>query len=65
MAGLSLSRLLRDFPDITLNKVEYLTNLGRAGKVGVRLIPTLVSDEKKLSGVHLSKKRIRQFLESL
>ncbi len=65
MAGLSLSRLLRDFPDITVKKVEYLANLGRSRKEGVHLIPALVSGDKKLSGIYLSKKRIRQFLESL
>ncbi len=65
MAGLSLSRLLRDFPNITVRKVEYLANLGRSRKEGVRLIPALVSGDKKLSGVYLSKKKIRQFLESL
>ncbi len=65
MAGLSLSRLIRDFPNITVRKVEYLANLGRSRKEGVRLIPALVSGDKKLSGVYLSKKKIRQFLESL
>ncbi len=65
MAGLSLARLLPDFPDITLNKVEYLANLGRSRKAGVHLIPALVSGDKKLSGIHLSKKKICQFLESL
>ena len=65
MAGLSLSRLLRDFPDITLKKVEYLANLGRSRKEGVHLIPALVSGDKTLSGIYLSKKKIHQFLESL
>lgn len=65
MAGLSLSRLLRDFPDITLKKVEYLANLGSSRKEGVRSIPTLVCGDKKVSGILLSKDRIRQFLESL
>ena len=65
MAGLSLSRVLRDFPDIALKKVEYLTNLGRSRKEGVKSIPTLVSGDKSLSGFYLSKKKIQQFLESL
>ena len=65
MAGLSLSRALKDFPDITVNKVELLTNLGRSYKEGVHLIPTLVSGQKRLSGILLIKKKIREFLESL
>ena len=65
MAGLSLSRLLSDFPDITVEKVEYLTNLGRSRKEGISLIPALVSGDKKLSGIFLSKNKIHQFLQSL
>ena len=65
MAGLSLSQILGDFPDIEVEKVEYLTNLGRSRKAGVNLIPTLVAGDKKLSSYYLTKKRIRRFLESL
>jgi hypothetical protein len=65
VAGLSLSRLLRDFPDIKVEKVDYLANLGRSRKEGIRSIPTLVSGEKRLGGFYLSKKKIHQFLESL
>jgi len=45
--------------------VEILTNLARAHEEGVHFIPTLVSGEKKLSGVYLTKKKIQKFLESL
>jgi hypothetical protein len=65
VTGLSLSRALRDFPDVVLEKVEYLANLGRAREAGVGGIPALVSGDKRLSGIILGKKRIHQFLESL
>ena len=65
MAGMSLSRLLREFPEITVNKVEYLTNIGRARKEGVLTIPTLVSGEERLGGFYLTKKSIRRFLEAV
>ena len=65
MAGLSLSQILDGFPDIKVEKVEYLTNLGRSRKDGVSSIPTLVAGDKKLSGYYLTKKRIHRFLESL
>ena len=65
MAGLSLSRLLHEFPDVTVKKVEYLANLGRSREEGVHSIPTFVSGEKKLGGFYLTKKKIHQFLESL
>ena len=65
MAAMSLSQLLRDFPDIAVEKVEYLANLGRSHKHGIRSIPTLVSGDKKLSGIYLTKKSIHRFLVSL
>jgi len=65
MASRSLSQLLDEFPHINLEKVEYLANLGRSRRDGVRAIPTLVSGERQLSGFYLTRNRIRQFLESL
>jgi glutaredoxin len=65
MAGRSLSQLLDEFPDVTVEKVEYLANLGRSRRDGVRAIPTLVSGERRLSGFYLGKGSIRRFLESL
>ena len=65
LAGLSLSSLLADFPDIEVEKVEYLANLVSSHKKGVRQIPTLMSGGKKLNGFYLTKKSIRRFLESL
>ena len=65
MAGLFLSSLLRDFPDIEVEKVEYLVNLVGAHKAGVRQIPTLISGGEKLAGFYLTKSSIRRFLQSL
>lgn len=65
LAGLFLSRLLPEFPDVIVEKVEYLKNMGAARRAGVQAIPTLVSGDKKLSGALLGKRRIRQFLESI
>ena len=60
-----MSQLLRDFPDVEITRVEFLTNQKRAGEDGVRSIPALVSGEKILTGFLLGKARIRTFLESL
>ena len=65
MAGRSLAKLLAEFPDVTLDEVEFLTNRERAKADGVRQIPTLVSGDRKLSGFYLTQNRIRRFLESL
>jgi hypothetical protein len=45
--------------------VEVLANFGSLREEGVHLIPALVSGDKKLSGMFLTKKQIRRFLESL
>ena len=65
MAGLSLKQLLPDFPDIEVNKVELITNLGNLRKEGIKMIPAMVSGDKKMSGLFLTKRHIRCFLESL
>lgn len=61
----SLKQLLPEFPGISLEKVELLTNRSSSRKEGVAMIPTLVAGEHRLTGFYLTKKRIRQFLESL
>jgi len=65
MAGMSLTQLRDDFPDVVVEKVEYLGNIGRARSEGVWTIPSLVSGERKLSGFYLTKKSIRRFLETV
>ncbi len=65
LAGLSLKQLLPEFPGVSVEKVELLTNLGRSRREGVSRIPTLVAGEQRLSAFYLTKKRIRRFLESL
>ena len=65
MANLSLSQLLPEFPDVSLEKVEFLTNRGAARDAGVRAIPTMVSGDRRIAGFYLTKGRIRRFLEAL
>jgi hypothetical protein len=65
MAGLSLGQLRDEFPDIEIEKLEILTNRVRAREDGVRQVPALVHGERRLSGLFLTKKKIRQFLESV
>ena len=60
-----LNQLLPEFPDVSIEKVEMLTNFGRARKDGVLQIPALVAGERRVSGFFLTKKRIREFLVSL
>ena len=65
MANMMLSGLLRDYPDVQLEKVEYLANMRQSRRQGVRGIPTLVHGDKQLGGFLLTKGSIRQFLDSL
>ena len=65
MAGRALARILDDFPDIKIDKVEFLSNRALAREAGVKTIPSLVYGENKLSGFVLTKGKIRSFLESL
>jgi predicted DsbA family dithiol-disulfide isomerase len=65
LSGRWLSQLLADFPDFRVEKIEFLTNQRQAKASGVRFIPTLIAGDKKLSGIVLTKGRIRRFLESL
>jgi glutaredoxin len=65
MAGRSLAKLLPEFPEVTIEVVEILTNGQRARTDGVRRIPTLLSGDRRLSGFYLTRARIRRFLESL
>jgi hypothetical protein len=65
LTSLALNSLLRDYPHISLERVEYLTNLSAARDAGVRSIPTLSSEGRTLSGFVLTKSKIRRFLDSL
>lgn len=65
LAGRALASVLKDFPDIDVKKVGFIADRAVARAAGVNTIPTLVYGDKKLSGVLLSKGKIRRFLEQL
>lgn len=65
MAGLSLKKLLPEFPDVEVEKVELLGGLSDFKEAGIKMIPVFVSSDKKLSGVWVTKKSLREFLEGL
>lgn len=65
LAKLWLASLRRDFPDVTVEKVEFLTHQAEAREAGVATIPTLVAGSRRLSGFLLTRGAIREFLESL
>jgi hypothetical protein len=65
VSGLALRRALASHPEIELEKVEFLTNRGRAAKEGVKTIPALVASGRTLTGIVLTRTRIERFFESL
>jgi len=65
LSGLALRRALRRHPDIEVTKVEFLTNMDRAKRAGVRSIPALVAEGRSLTGTVLTPTRIERFMKSL
>ena len=57
--------MMGDSPEYEIDRVEFLSNRASARAAGVKRIPALVYGEKKLTGVLLTKGRIREFLNSL
>ena len=65
LASVALKSLLGDYPHISVERVEYLTNLRAARDAGVRSIPTLRAEGSTLSGFLLTRSAIRRFLDAL
>jgi len=57
--------VLKDYPEIAVEKLEFFTHMAAAKAAGVRSFPTLVSGGQKLSGILLTEKNIRKFLEGI
>jgi hypothetical protein len=58
-----LTKLEQEFPKLRVEKVDILTNSGKALRQGVRIIPTLRAGDSKLSGIFLSSAKIREFVQ--
>lgn len=65
LASRALARALEDYPHIEIEKIEFLTNRPAAKSAGVRSFPALVSGEKILTGILLTEKNIREFLDQV
>ena len=65
MAKKALDELLSDFDNVELEEVEIFTNPLRALKDGVKFIPTLKSGGEQISGILLSRDKIKIFLNKV
>lgn len=60
-----LKELATEHPDVEIVEVDVLAHPIKAWCDGVRLIPTLKSNEKQLSGLLLTRGAIAAFLKSI
>ena len=63
MADRALSKILKDYPEINIEKIDIVTNPARAWKDGIRMIPALKSGNEILSGILLGEDEIRKFID--
>jgi len=57
-----LDQQAKEFPQLEIERIDILTSPVRALKAGVRIIPTLMAGDRKLSGFLLSAEQIRKFI---
>ncbi len=57
-----LLEIVGDDPDIQIEEVDILGSPQRCLQDGIRMVPALVIDKDKLSGIFLSKKVIQAFI---
>jgi hypothetical protein len=63
LTSLFLRSLLADYPGVRSERVELLTNQKAAHDAGVRSISAFVSGGQRLSGLLISRSRLRRFLD--
>ncbi len=63
MVRRALDTMQPDYPDLGIDEVDIVAHPRTAWKKGIRMIPTLVCGERRLSGIYLSSTQVRAFLE--
>ena len=58
-----LTKLQEEDSDLEITKIDVVTNPLQTWKNGIRMFPALKYGEKVLSGVFLSSKEIRNFID--
>lgn len=62
MVSRVLKKLQEEFPHLVIEEVEVTTNPLVSLRQGVKMIPTLMTGDKKLTGIILSEEKIRDFI---
>lgn len=63
MVSRVLTKLQEEFPDLVVNKVDVITQPLVSLRHGIKMIPTLISGDKKLTGIILTENQIREFIQ--
>jgi len=64
LTSVFLRSLLADYPDVTIERVEFLRQSNKARAVGIRTIPTLVAGNERLTGFLITRGKLRRFLDA-
>lgn len=62
-AGSELKRLKAEYPEIEIETVEVTIHPVRAWRDGVKIFPAIKIGDDVLSGVFLTRERVRRFVE--
>ncbi len=63
MVRRALDKMRPEFPDLEIEEVDIIAHPRTAWKNSIRMIPTLVCGERRLSGIYLSSSQVRTFLD--
>jgi len=59
-----LKKIQEEHPDLEVEEIDVVASPLKSWQDGIRMLPTLIKGGKKLSGVFLSSKQIRDFLST-
>jgi len=62
LVGRELNKLQQEFPELSIEKVDMLSQPFRMLKDGIRMIPTLKAGERTLSGIYVSSTQVKEFV---
>jgi len=63
LAGRALARLRREYPNLEIETVEITREPLRARQDGIRMVPAIRRDGELLTGLFLTEKVLRRFLQ--
>ena len=62
--GYELKKLKKEYPEIELESIEVTTDFKRTWNDGIKIFPALKIENEILSGLILTPRRIRKFVQS-